>query len=90
MKQSKVMSLAEALLNVIVGYGAAVLGQMAILPLFGLHPTLRQNLTIGAVFTVLSIVRSFALRRLFEALRTRAAAPEGGGIGTRSSDQAIR
>ncbi len=80
MKQSRGMSLAEALVNVIVGYGAAVLGQLAILPLFGLHPTLSQNLTMGAVFTVLSIVRSFALRRLFEALST--AAPEGGGIGT--------
>jgi DNA modification methylase len=35
--------------------------------LFGLHTTLAQNLKMGAVFTVVSIARSFALRRVFEA-----------------------
>lgn len=71
--QSRRMSLVEALTNVAVGYGIAVVTQMAIFPVFGLHATLTQNLTMGAMFTVVSIVRSFALRRLFEAIRGRGA-----------------
>jgi hypothetical protein len=54
-----------------VGYGVAVVTQILIFPVFGLHTTLAQNLKMGAVFTVVSIARSFALRRLFERLRVR-------------------
>lgn len=71
MKQSRVMSLVESLANVAVGYGLAVVTQLLVFPLFGLHTTLEQNLTIGAIFTVVSIARSFALRRLFEVIRMR-------------------
>ena len=71
MKQSRTMSLVEAIANVIVGYGVAVLTQILIFPIFGLHTTLVQNLKMGAIFTVVSIARSFALRRVFEAIRMR-------------------
>ncbi len=71
MKQSRTMSFVEAVTNVIVGYGVAVATQILIFPMFGLHATLAQNLKIGAVFTVVSIARSYALRRLFEAARSR-------------------
>jgi hypothetical protein len=70
-KQSRIMSLVEAVANVIVGYGVAVATQILIFPIFGLHTTLAQNLKMGAVFTVVSIARSFTLRRLFEAIRTK-------------------
>ena len=69
MKQSRAMSLVESIANVAVGYGVAVVTQILIFPVFGLHTTLAQNLQMGAVFTVVSIARSFALRRLFEAIR---------------------
>lgn len=69
MTQSRTMSLVEAIANVAVGYGVAVLAQVMVFPLFGLHASISQNLTIGAVFTLISLVRSFALRRLFERLR---------------------
>jgi hypothetical protein len=55
----------------LLGYGVAVVTQILIFPVFGLHPTLAQNLQMGAAFTGISIVRSFALRRLFEAIRVR-------------------
>jgi len=71
MKQSRLMSLVESVANVVVGYGVAVVTQILIFPIFGLHTTLAQNLKMGAVFTVVSIARSFALRRLFEAIRVR-------------------
>jgi len=71
MKQSRLMSLVESVANVIVGYGVAVVTQILIFPFFGLHTTLAQNLKMGAVFTIVSIARSFALRRVFEAIRMR-------------------
>ena len=71
MKQSRVMSLVEAVANVVVGYGVAVATQILIFPIFGLHTTLAQNLKLGAIFTVVSIARSFTLRRVFEAILMR-------------------
>jgi len=73
MKQSRLMSLVESVANVVVGYGVAVLTQILIFPIFGLHTTLAQNLKMGAIFTIVSIARSFALRRVFEAIRMRSA-----------------
>lgn len=69
------MSFVEAIANVVVGYGVAVVTQILIFPVFGLQTTLAENLKMGAVFTVVSIARSFALRRLFEAIRVRSMKP---------------
>ena len=69
MKQSRRMSLVEAIANVAVGYGVAVATQIAVFPMFGLHASLSENLAIGAIFTLASIARSYALRRVFEAIR---------------------
>ena len=66
MKQSRAMSLVESVANVVVGYGVAVGTQILIFPVFGLHTTLAQNLKMGAVFTIVSLGRSYALRRFFE------------------------
>ena len=73
MKQSRLMSLVEAVANVIVGYGVAVVTQILIFPVFGLQTTLGQNLAMGGVFTIVSLARSFLLRRLFEAIRVAGA-----------------
>ena len=69
MRQSRLMSLVEAVVNVVVGFVVAVGVQMLLLPVFGLTVTLRQNLVICLAFTGVSIMRSYVLRRLFEALR---------------------
>jgi hypothetical protein len=68
--QSRWMSFVEAVTNIVVGYGLAVLTQIIVLPLFGLHASLGENLLIGGVFTAISLGRSFALRRIFNAFRT--------------------
>ncbi len=68
MTQSRRMSLVEAVANVALGYGVAVLAQIAVFPLFGLHPSISDNLAIGAVFTVVSLLRSYAVRRMFNAI----------------------
>ena len=71
MKQSRTMSLAESVANVVVGYGIAVASQMLLFPVFGVHMTMAQNLKLAGAFTLISIYRSFALRRFFEAIRVR-------------------
>jgi hypothetical protein len=70
-KQTRLMSMIEAITNVVVGYGVAVVTQMLVFPVFGLHTTLAQNLKLGLIFTGISLIRSFALRRAFEAVRAR-------------------
>ena len=71
MIQSRRMSLIEAGANVVVGYGLALATQIVAFPWFGLHPSLGENLAIGAIFVGVSLLRSYALRRLFEAIRLR-------------------
>ena len=68
MRQSRLMSLLEALTNVVVGYGVAVGTQLLVFPLFGVGATLRQSLGIGAIFTLVSLLRGYLLRRAFEAV----------------------
>lgn len=63
------MSFVEALANVALGYGVALAAQMVIFPAFGLVVTLGEHLAIGAAFTVVSIARSYLVRRLFNRLR---------------------
>ena len=71
MKQSRLMSLVEAVANVLVGFGVAVATQLMVFPWFGLPAHLSNALGIGAVFTVVSVLRSFVLRRVFERVRQR-------------------
>jgi hypothetical protein len=68
MSQSASMSLVEAGVNVLVGFAVAVLTQMGVFPLFGLQTSFIQDLRLGAIFTLVSLLRSFLLRRLFERL----------------------
>ncbi len=75
MKQSRTMSLIEAVTNVVVGYGLAVLIQILAFPAIGLQATLSQNLQLAALFSAVSVLRSFVLRRAFEAARARATRP---------------
>jgi hypothetical protein len=43
---------------------------------FGLTASATQNLQIGGIFTVISVARSFALRRLFESVRVHTGSNE--------------
>ena len=71
MRQSRRMSLVEAVANVVVGYGIAVLAQVVMFPWFGLHASLADNMRMASIFTVISILRGYSLRRVFEAIRVR-------------------
>ena len=69
MPQSRRLSLLEAVTNVVVGYALAVLTQLIVFPWFGLTASLQDNLAIGTAFVGVSLIRSYALRRMFERWR---------------------
>lgn len=71
--QTRLGSLYEALINIVIGYWVNFFANLLILPLFGFHVTLAQNLKIGLLFTAVSIVRQYVIRRWFNA-RLHAAA----------------
>ena len=71
MQQSRMMSFVEAATNVVVGYVLAIATQLAVFPLFGLEAALGEHLALGAGFVMVSLARSYLLRRLFEAMRAR-------------------
>ena len=65
MSQSRKGSMVEAAFNVLVGFGVALVSQLVIFPLYGVHVPLSTNLMITVWFTFISLVRSYCLRRLF-------------------------
>jgi hypothetical protein len=79
MTQSKLESLIESTLNVIVGYIVAILSQLIIFPLFGIQVSFGENLLIGLWFTGISLARSYVLRRYFNRRLHHAAERLAGG-----------
>lgn len=66
--QTKKHSFAEAIANVLVGFFVSILGQVIIFPLVGIPANWHQNLQIAGLFTLLSILRTYLLRRYFNKL----------------------
>lgn len=75
MSQTRKGSLAEALINVAIGFGINFAANLVVLPLFGFASlTLQNNFLIGLIYTAISVVRSYAIRRWFNQYIVRAAA----------------
>ena len=67
MNQTRIGSLIESVMNIIIGYGVALASQIILFPMFGIHVSLTTNLWIGLWFTIISLVRSYIIRRWFNA-----------------------
>jgi len=65
MHQTKLGSLIESSTNVIIGYFIGVLTQMLLFPYFGLHVTIGQNMLLCFLFTTVSLIRNYIIRRWF-------------------------
>lgn len=65
MKQSKKHSALESATNVVVGLLVSILTQMALYPILGIPVSFNQNLIITGVFFVLSFIRGYIIRRIF-------------------------
>lgn len=63
--QSRIMSATEAATNIAIGYAVSVTANLLVLPMFGYNVTLGDSLAIGLAFTVISLIRSYVVRRFF-------------------------
>lgn len=63
--QSRIESFIESAANVLIGYCVALVSQLVIFPIVGIYVGLSTNLIIGLWFTVISVIRSYVLRRYF-------------------------
>lgn len=63
--QKKSHSFAEAIFNIAIGFFISMAANMIVLPWFGFKVSLSSAFNIGVIFTIISIVRSYILRRLF-------------------------
>lgn len=80
MTQTRLESLIEALFNVAIGYVINFTANLLIFPLFGWQISVSQNLALGAVFTVISVLRSYAVRRWFNARMKKTASQIAGAV----------
>ena len=70
MSQTKLGSAVEAWANIAVGFGTNFAANMLILPLFGFGTlTFAKNFQIGLLYTLISLARSYAIRRWFNGLK---------------------
>ena len=70
--QPRWLSLLEAGANVVAGLVLSFLLQLVLFRMMGIPASLRQNLLISAAFSILSLVRHYVLRRMFNGLAPQA------------------
>ena len=63
--QSKKMSFVESWVNIAIGYTINFTANMIILPMFGFDIKFKQNVFLGLLYTIISLVRSYCIRRWF-------------------------
>ena len=74
--QSRSDSLLEAATNVALGFVLALATQALVYPLFGIATTFVTDGAIAVIFTMVSLARSYLVRRAFETCGTRTASTE--------------
>lgn len=67
MSQSRLSSFYEACMNIVIGFSINWVANLLILPIFGFNVTGGQAFGIGVFFTAISLVRSYVIRRWFNA-----------------------
>jgi hypothetical protein len=60
------MSLVEVITGSVIAFVVSVWANWAVLPLFGFHVRIEQSFVITLIFTAISIIRSYLVRRFFE------------------------
>lgn len=70
--QSRLGSLVEAIANILIGYTISTFAQLWIFEQIGQPISLETSAIVGAFMTLVSIVRSYTLRRSFNWITCRA------------------
>lgn len=63
--QSKRQSLIETVTSTFIGLVVSFLTQIIVFPIYNLEVNFSQNLQITLIFTVVSILRGYVVRRVF-------------------------
>jgi len=63
--QSRLFSLIETIANVSIGWGIAFITQIIVFPIFNINIPMQDNILISVIFTGVSIIRGYTLRRIF-------------------------
>lgn len=69
--QSRVDSLKEAWVNIAIGFTINYIANLVLFPLIGIRPSLGDNFWLGCIYTAISLVRQFVIRRRFNARMVR-------------------
>lgn len=64
--QTKKQSLIESLTSTTIGIIIGIVLNLTILPIFGYPVSLSDSLWISVIFTAISVIRSYAVRRVFD------------------------
>lgn len=65
MRQTKLQSFAETCVSTAIGFAIAFLATALVMPQFGYHVTAGDNFWITVIFTGISLLRGWGVRRLF-------------------------
>lgn len=65
MNQTKLGSLIEVCINILIGFSINWVANLWILPLYGFNITGGQAFSMGLIFTVISVARGYCIRRWF-------------------------
>lgn len=69
MTQTRVGSIVETIAGTAIGYGVAVVANVLVLPAFGYPVTFAEANGIAVIFTIISVIRGYVVRRLFNRIR---------------------
>jgi len=65
MSQSRKGSALEIIVSIAIGLVVSVIANHFVFPMYGFIPSFRQNAEITVIYTAISFVRGYGVRRLF-------------------------
>tara|TARA_R100001244_G_scaffold51443_1_gene44723 strand:- start:515 stop:739 length:225 start_codon:yes stop_codon:yes gene_type:complete len=63
--QGKKGSLVESIIQVLSGWGVAIITQLIVYPLMGIEVSIVQNINLSLIFIVVGFIKQYYVRRLF-------------------------
>lgn len=69
--QTRMMSLVETVTNIAIGLVISLISQIVIFRAYEIHLSIGDNVAITLWFTVISVIRSYTIRRLFNRWRVK-------------------
>jgi hypothetical protein len=69
--QSKKFSLFESIVNTLIGFMISLVAQLIIYPAMNIDVTFLQNIKITLLFTSISILRGYVIRRFFNGMKNK-------------------